>query len=75
MRDDNKKIKYSIGASTDTHLDQSNPPDSVSFEITSKDKIEDQTPGKNLKRHFGTHFPFYWRHNEPVFTIGPHCIT
>jgi len=73
MRDDNKRIKYSAGLSSE---DNENPPDSLSFEVsTTKDhsdtsRIERSTLGR---RHFGSHIPFSWKGHEPRFTIGPHC--
>ena len=26
------------------------------------------------KQYFGKHIPLLWKNNEPIFTIGPHCI-
>lgn len=74
MQKDNK-IKYSVGASTDSHLDNENPSDTASFEIgiQSKDEMPSTKQKRYIKRHFGSHLPFWWKNNEPRFTIGPHC--
>ena len=68
------KIKYSV-PSTDSHLDQENPSDTASFEIApqSKEELSKTTQKRYIKRHFGAHLPFWWKNNEPKFTIGPHC--
>lgn len=72
MREENKKIKYSVGPSSE---DYENPADSVSFEVSTKDPNDTSriTSGISYRRHFGSHIPFSWRGNEPRFTVGPHC--
>ena len=35
--------------------------------------LKDSKSSSHNVRHFGTHFPFYFVNNEPVFTIGPDC--
>jgi len=72
MRDENKRIKYSAGLTSEDH---ENPSDSLSFEVSTKDPSDTSRISKGIsyKRHFGSHIPFYWKDHEPQFTVGPHC--
>jgi len=73
MKDDKKNIKYTLGANSDATGDHEHSSVSTSFEISSKDQTAlTITPQKRTRRHFGTHLPIYYKHGEPVLTIGPH---
>jgi len=40
----------------------------------SEKLISSNSDFKFEKRNFGKTFPFYFKNNEPVIVIGPHCI-
>ena len=78
---EDKKYRYSSPSGVSTTDGQSDN-DHIMLDIERPNRknndekhifLNDLKSSSQVKRHFGTHFPFYFINNEPVFTVGPHC--
>jgi len=67
------ELKYTPGNTNDTE-DAEGPSASQSFELTERDdrKVIAQSVVSRRGRHYGAHYVFCWRNDEPFLSIGPH---